>query len=222
MPTLNVFLDESGNFDFSNNSGASEWLLLTSVATADPSEGVAELYAAKHALIAEGFELEYFHASEDRQAVRDKVFQVIRNMESLRIDGLAVRKRKLNPAWRVRHEFYPRMIEYLLRYTFHHLGVDVRQYDRVHLFMDKVQLPRREKEALFRGIKQFMARHLGGMPYQIMMHSSCAHLYLQVADYCCWALSVRRERNEGRPYEAIRRLVRSDYDIFASGSKNWY
>ena len=222
MATLNVFLDEAGNFDFSNGQGASEWLTLTSLTTTDPSEAVAELYQVKHELISQGHEIEYFHATEDKQVVRDEVFRILSALKMARVDSLAVRKRRLTPAWRMPQEFYPRMLEYLLKYTLDPRGADVAQFDRVHIFMDRVQLPRKKQDALIGGIKRTLKSYLGDIPYAVMMHSSAAHLYLQAADYCCWAMNIRREREEERPYKAISHLVKSDFDIFEHGNSNWY
>ncbi|MBI4233150.1 MAG: DUF3800 domain-containing protein [Chloroflexi bacterium] len=222
MPYLYVFLDEAGNFDFSNRPGATEWLTLTSLLTTQPTEGIAELYEAKHNLIDLGHEVEYFHATEDRQVVRDRVFSILANLTSARVDSLAIRKRRLHPDWRDPHQFYPRMLGYLLQYPFDPRGLDVSRFDKVFIFIDRVDLPRRKREALIGGIKRFLKSRLGAVPYMVLMHQSASHLYLQAVDYYSWALFVRRERNEERPWEQIRHRVTSDFDIFASGHRDWY
>ena len=81
MDSLYVFIDESGNFDFSNGQGATEWLGLTSLTTTDASEGVMELYQVKHNLIETGYDVERFHATEDKQIVRDAVFPVLAGLQ---------------------------------------------------------------------------------------------------------------------------------------------
>jgi len=222
MPYLYVFLDESGNFDFADKPGASKWLILTSLITTDPREGLNELYQTKHDLIAQGHDIERFHATEDPQLVRDRVFAILQTFRNARVDSLAIRKNRLNPAWRDSREFYPRMLQYLLKYPFDPRGLDIRQFDKVLIFMDRVEEARRKREALIGGIKNFMKPTLGKVPYSVVMHQSASHLYLQVVDYCCWALYVKHERNELRPWQQIQDLVKSDFDIFAKGAQDWY
>lgn len=222
MASLFVFLDESGNFDFSNGSGATEWLTLTSLVTTDPSECVMELYQTKHDLIATGHSMEFFHATEDKQEVRDKVFPVLAKLSCARVDSLAIRKRRLFPDWREKEEFYPRMLAYLLKYPFDPRGLDVSRFSSVVIFMDVVDATKRQRNSLVAGVKQFLKPRLGGVTYSIHMHRSASHLYLQAVDYFCWAMSVKRERGEVRPYQTIKGLVKSDFDIFENGNKDWY
>ena len=65
-----------------------------------------------HKLIDLGTNLEYFHAAEDRQAVRDEVFAVIKTLDNIRVDSLIVEKRKTAPAIRPLNRFYPEMAEH--------------------------------------------------------------------------------------------------------------
>ena len=222
MDSLYVFIDESGNFDFSNGQGATEWLGLTSLTTTDASEGVMELYQVKHNLIETGYDVERFHATEDKQIVRDAVFPVLAGLQNARVDHLAIRKRRLNPDWRRPERFYPAMIPFLLQSPFNAKGLDVQQFERIVIFMDKVQLPKRRLERMIGAIKIYLKPRLGAVPYSIHIHDSRSHLYLQATDYFCWAVSVRRERDERRPYDVIKHLVRNDFDIFERGHTDWY
>ena len=61
-----------------------------------------------------GTNLEYFHAAEDRQAVRDEVFSIIQNLDNIRADSVVVDKRKTGPSIRSIDKFYPIMLENLL------------------------------------------------------------------------------------------------------------
>ncbi len=106
---LYVFIDESGNYDFSP-SGTDYWIL-TSLITEDIRPGLIELYDLKHKLIDLGTNLEYFHAAEDRQAVRNEVFEIIHNLDNIRADSVVVDKRKTGPSIRPIDKFYPVMLE---------------------------------------------------------------------------------------------------------------
>ena len=220
MNYLYVFIDVSGNYDFSNTG--TEYLVLTSLLCTDIGPGTLELYALKHELIDQGIDVEYFHAAEDRQVVRDKVFDIISGLTHFRIDSVVVEKRKTDPSLRALKRFYPMMVENLLKYPFDSRGIDVSRFDKVFIFMDRESSRRSEREALKKAVKLSLARHLGTTPYVICMHHSGTHLYLQIVDYCSWAIYVKWERGEYRPYQKIRRLICSEFPIFRYGTVFWY
>jgi hypothetical protein len=217
---LYVFIDESGNYDFSPR-GTRYWVM-TSLLTTNLTQGLVELYHLKHAMIDLGVDIERFHASEDRQAVRDLVFQVIAGMEDVRVDSVVVEKSKAAPAVRPLGRFYPVMVENLLKYPFDPRGIDVTRYSKVFIFMDRASARMSEREALKKAVKTYLAGHLRGVPYVLCMHDSASHHYLQVADYVCWAIYVKWERSEARPYETIEHLVQSEFPIFRYGYTDWY
>lgn len=219
---LYIYLDESGNFDFSNEQGATRWLVLTSLSTRNPQEGLLEYNNAKHELIRSGHDVSCFHASEDRQLIRDHFFNVISGLSTVRIDGLAIRKNRLNPPWRTQKEFYPRMLEYLLRYVFHTYGMDASQYEHIFIFLAKMQLPKGHRGPMIAWVKHFLNKNLGEVPFSIALHPCESNPYLQMVDYCCWALYVNRERGETRPLRQISNLVHSNFDIFEYGTRDWY
>lgn len=217
---LYVFVDVSGNYDFSMTG--TKYIVLTSVMCTNICPGILELYKLKHDMIDRGVDIEYFHASEDRQVVRDRVFNIITGLTNLRIDSVIVEKRKTSPQIRPLKIFYPKMIEYLLKYPFDPQGIDVSNFDKVFIFMDRESSRGSERDALIKAIKTSLARHLGKVPYVICMHSSISHHYLQMVDYCSWAIYVKHEKNECRPYNKVRGLVSSEFLIFEDGNTQWY
>jgi hypothetical protein len=74
--TKYLFIDESGNFDFSKKG--TRYFILTAILAEDTYGLQHDLLELKLKL-ADQFEhyLEYFHATEDKQFVRDKVFKII-------------------------------------------------------------------------------------------------------------------------------------------------
>lgn len=220
MNYLYVFIDVSGNYDFS--AKGTKFIVITSIMCTDICSGVLELYRLKHQMIDSGVDIEYFHASEDRQAVRSGVFNIIGGLTNLRIDSIVVEKKKVSPKIRPLKIFYPKMIEYLLKYPFNPKGIDVGSFDKVFIFMDREGSQASERDALIKALKMSLARHLRKVPYVICMHSSTSHHYLQMVDYCSWAIYVKHERGEYRPYDDIRGLVSSEFRIFEDGNINWY
>jgi hypothetical protein len=97
MARITVFADEAGNFDFSLNARASRYFILTTVRLEDCKVGDA-LLTLRRQLAWEGAELhpDGFHASEDKQAVRDQVFSALDDAD-FRIDATILDKRKAEP-----------------------------------------------------------------------------------------------------------------------------
>ena len=220
MANLYVFVDESGNYDFSPR-GTKYWVLASFITT-DVCLGLVDLHELKHRVIDSGIDIEMFHASEDRQSVRDMVFSVISKLEGARADAVVVEKRKAAPSIRDLNRFYPLMVENLLKYALNQRDVIASNFEKVFVFLDRAATRKREKEVLKKGVKEYLARHLGDVPYVICMHSSASHYCLQVVDYVCWSVYVKWERGETRPFDRVRHLLKSEFPIFRFGSVNWY
>jgi hypothetical protein len=208
MTSLNIFIDVSGNYDFSIRGTRN--IVLTCIRCTDIGPGILELLTLKHKIIARGIDIEYFHASEDKQPIRDEVFDIVSTLRNIRINSLVLEKRRLNPASSKLHSFYPMLVEQLLKCTFSQAEMDKQEHERVLIFADKESSRRNERETLVKSLKMSIGRILGNIPYFICMHSSASHPYLQIVDYCSWAIYVRNERLETRPYDKIKHLVTSE------------
>lgn len=115
---LYLFIDEAGTFDFSHNG--TKYFTLSAMSAKRPFLWEAPLIALKYDLMEKGLvpEIKYFHASEDRQVVRNEVFNIISdNLTEFHIDSVIIEKRKTGPALQVVEKFYSRMLNYLLRYV---------------------------------------------------------------------------------------------------------
>ena len=80
--SLFVFIDESGNFDFTLRG--TRHFVMAGVMATSPIDSASQLNALKYKLMAEGVDISDFHASEDRQAVRDRVFPIIDSLKNIR------------------------------------------------------------------------------------------------------------------------------------------
>ena len=65
-----IFIDESGNFDFT--SKGTKHFVLGAYATFQPAESALSLLRLKYELLNKGVDNPEFHASYDKQAVRDR------------------------------------------------------------------------------------------------------------------------------------------------------
>jgi hypothetical protein len=216
---LYVFLDEAGDFNFSLTG--TRFFTLTTITNIRPFSWDAPLISLKYDLIEVGLDIEYFHAAEDRQAVRDQVFTIIaNNLTNLRINSLMVEKRKTGPALQILEKFYPRMIGYLLRYVLN--PKNLRDFAEVIVITDSIPFSRK-REAIEKAVKQTLSRMLPtGTKYRILHHASKSCAGLQVADYCNWAIFRKWERGDLRSYDLIRSGIQSEFDIFKSGHRYYY
>lgn len=179
------------------------------------------MLSLKHDLIEEGIDLEYFHASEDRQCVRDKVFKIAcDNLSDGRIDSIIIEKCKTGPALQEMEKFYPRMINYLLKYVLEKRNLS--GFAGVIVITDSIPIKKR-RESVEKAIKQTISKLLpANTMYRIFHHASKSCIDLQIADYCNWAIFRKWERKDLRSYDLIKNWVRSEFEIFRSGDRYYY
>lgn len=215
---LYVYLDEAGNFDFSEKG--TRYFMLGSVALERPFGFHTLLAELRFDLLEQGLDIERFHASDDKQATRNLVFGVIREcLPTLRIDATIAEKRKTGPSLRADDQFYPKMLGYHLRYLLDQ--VRIAEYQRVVVVTDTLPIQSKRK-LIEKAVKQTLADMLpSDVPYQVLHHDSRSALGLQVADYCTWAIYRKWDRGDERSYKVIEPAVRSEFDIFRTGTR-WY
>jgi hypothetical protein len=219
LPYLYIFLDESGDFNFT--LGGTRFYTLTTVTLVRPFHLETALASIKLDLIEQGTDLHRFHASEDRQAVRDQVFQAIAGgLGALRIDSVIVEKRKTQPQLQPAETFYAAMIGYLLRHVLKQHPLVM--YAEVVVLTDSLPL-RKKREAFEKAIKTTLTKMLpAGTKYRVLHHPSMSCFMLQVADYCNWAIFKKWEGRDVRSYDIIKPAVKSEFDIFRTGETFYY
>lgn len=216
---LYVFLDEAGNLDFSPNG--TRFFILGAITQERPFRCHGPLDDLRHEIIEGGLDLEYFHATEDRQAVRDRVFATISpHLPTLKFDAVVAEKRKTGPALQHPHAFYPRMVGYLLRYILN----EYRLTDFAEIVVITDRLPVQSKRTVFeKSIKTTLAGMLPSEArYRLLHHDSKSHYGLQVADYLTWAVHRKWTLDDARSYDLIRPAIRSEFDLFRTGTRYYY
>ncbi len=228
---LYLFIDESGNFDFSPKG--TKYFILTGFATFDPVINREELVRLRYTLLADGNEQEYFHATEDRQVVRNEVYSFLASLEeTYEVHSIIARKNKANPSlykesYMKGNKFiervtglglYKKLCECLLQYVF---KGKTKEVDKIVVVLGSLFVGDKKK-TLLQTLKHFLKTNFTGVPFEIYSHQTCADLNCQLADYCCWAISALFERGEKRPYEVIKSQVKSVFDIFKKGDKEHY
>lgn len=214
-----LFLDEAGNLDFS--PAGTRHFVLTSVSMRRPFPAFEVLDAYKHDCLEFGLNTEYFHCSDDNNHVRGRMFDLIaEHLDGMCIDSLVVEKPKTGPALREDKRFYPEMLGHLLRFVLpRELATGAEE---VIVITDTIPV-QKKRQAVEKAIQQSLAKMLPeGMKYRILHHQSRSHYGLQVADYCCWAVLRKWQRGETRFYDRIKPSVRSEFDIFRTGTRQYY
>lgn len=216
VATLDVFIDESGTFDFTPNG--SRYFILTAVTTIGCETVFSEFFELKHAI-----GCEELHATEDEQSTRNQMYDFLErhcNHGCFRIDSVIAQKNKVHPRLREDAVFYAKLLRVLLRLVFRHRAMD--GIDRINVWAARIGTKR--KKAVFeKAIKMYLVNTLDrGIPYRLLIHSAASHPLLQVADYCCWAVAKKWKDRELRPYQKIRSALRAELDVFRRGKAEYY
>ena len=212
-------MDEGGNLDFSPSG--TRYFTVSSVACVRPFGWRSRLAELKYELIEGGMNIECFHASEDKQVVRNRVFAIISDeLHSFRVDSLIIERRKTGPDLQSVERFYPTMTGHLLRHVINSIRADA--YSEVIVLTDALPLERK-RNAVEKAIKGTLAGMLPAtMRYRVLHHASKSNLELQVADYCNWAIYRKWTNGDVRSYDIIKDAVRSEFDFSETDYKPYY
>lgn len=212
-----LYFDEAGNFDFSQNG--SKYFIMTCVVSKRPFSTHGDLLDIKYNCLEKGLDLNRFHATEDKQAVRDQVFGVIANhMVEFQVYSVIIRKNRTSPALRDERRFYPQVFEWLTKYMCPRslLGVD-----HVVAVTDRIPVAKKQDD-IKQALKSALKKNLAGRRYSLFHHESRSDLNLQIADYVCWAIQRKWEQNDNRSYALIKSAIKGEGDLFACGGIEYY
>lgn len=213
-----IFADEAGCFTFNRNPNVSKYFIICTITMTDLSVGVA-LADLRRKLVWEGLPLrDYFHATTDAQAVRDRVFQEFA-VHQFKVQAVICEKAKAQPSvTKSKHRFYKYPWYYSLK---HGISPHISPGDKVlatvaSIGTAKEQLTyRAELDDVFRQTASKAAWAVDFVP------SRC-NPWLQVADYCAWAIQRKWETGDVRSYDLIKDRITNEYDLWAHGAKFYY
>ncbi len=212
-----LFADEAGNFDFSVKRGASRYFILGSITVDSPAIG-ADLLALRRELAWEGHGLDAaFHATEDQQVVRDRVFDLIAAVD-LRVDATILDKRKAQPQYSKDPEAFYKLAWYLhLKYVAPRI---TRRDDQLMVVAATLGTKKRRKavrESLTDVVQQTTRCR-----WQLAQWPAESDPCLQIADYCTWAIQRSYERADARSYDLIKGKIASEFEPFAGSGQLYY
>ena len=214
-----IYGDESGEFNFSNQIGASRYFILTTVAVVD--------HAVENDLLALRRELAWnnerlaagFHATNDRRAVRNQVFTTL-DQHHFRVDATIFEKRKARPEIRRTRESF-----YGFAWYYHLTGLLpalTPESDELLIVAASTN------QAMHREFHSTVAAVAGATAPASIINSSiwsaASSSMIQVADYCAWAIQRKWETtpSDTGPYNLIRNKVASEFDLFKNSVGTYY
>jgi len=198
--TMFIYVDESGNFDFS--SSGTKHFLMSLFVTSRPLKSARRLNRLKYELLEKGINLANFHASDDRQQVRDAVFREIAKLQDV----------SAHTCWIEKNERFSQKLSAVQLYEIFGIeiakvaGVEVssRHPESMVIVFDKA-LKYREEQAFLSTCKAIFSKM--NVPFHIYFHNVSKDFNGQIADYIAWAHFVALERNEIRPLGALPAIL---------------
>ena len=199
-----LYIDEAGNFDFGR--GGTHHFLLTGVLMRRPFTHLPSLLEVKYDFLEDGLDLEYFHASEDRQAVRDRVFRCLAaHVGGMRLICVVACKAELDGGLRSPERLYSAAFDRLVREALGGRAPTPTPAPGGQIILVTDSLPVRSGGATVRkAVRTTLKAHTpASVSYRILHHASRADVNLQVADYCAWAMYRKWERGDDRSFRII-------------------
>jgi hypothetical protein len=179
----------------------------------------AALLDLRRELAWEGAALDdYFHASEDRQAIRDRVFHLLEKCR-FTIQATIMEKSKALPhIAKDASTFY----QYGWFYHFKH-GIRRQLGPIDETLVTAASIGTKKERSVFResvgsALRQTMPPNAWKMEFILSSAEPC----LQIADYCAWAIQRKYERNDTRSYDLIKDHISYEYDLWARGTHHFY
>ena len=213
-----VYGDESGDFNFSDQQGASRYFILTSVSVTDHAIET-DLLALRRELAWEGIQLpNAFHAAYDNRHVRRQMFDIL-SRHDFRVDATVLEKRKANPKIR------PNSAAFYGFAWYYHLAGLIRSLalESDELLIVAASVGTNEMRANFYSAVGAINRNAGATHVtKATSWLAATNPLLQVADYCAWALQRKWERSDTSSYDLIRHKIASEFDVFRESTVAYY
>ncbi len=139
--------------------------------------------------------------------------------------AIVVEKRKLYPELRPVEEFYPKFCGELVSFVLRNrVWPDVTP---IVVYTDTLPV-KSKREAIVGAIKSSIKSTIRNkfgraVPFCVYNHPRISNVWLQVVDYCCWAVMRKWEKGDLRAYDKLgHRLAFPELDILRGGSTHYY
>lgn len=214
MRTLYVFLDESGDLQFT--SKGKRYFILSAVYTETPEVSAAAMQALKYDLLAKGSNDLEFHATENSVGTRRRVAETIRGLSNIRVHTLWIDKTYTHPRFQDEVALLSLFGKAMGRWIEKAVAVD---HDQVVMVFDSV-LTGKKQDAFKRTMKPALKSL--GVPFRISFHPVKQDLNGQIADYFSWSAFRRLERGDDGPVRALSGIPWTMFNLFPAGTSRYW
>lgn len=183
-----LFLDEAGNFDFSEKG--TPFLMVCATLLDISAVRSGELSGLRYELNAQGHDIECFHASANTPYVRGAFMRRLTAVGAgSQVFAVVLDKSTCPRPPEDLSQVYVDLFRFVLAMS-HPASGDCPVYaDRVPL--------QRSRKAIMKAVRQGAGRRA------VYFHSSASSLELQIADYCTWAVWRQIVSQDHKPMEAM-------------------
>lgn len=220
MARVHVFGDEGGDLVFRPpGNGVSRYFVIGTITISDCSIG-KEILDLRRELAWSGIHLDQFHATSDKQRVRDRVFDVIAKSD-LRFDATILDKRKTQDHLRANPLRFYKQAWYL---HLKHVAREVAgSLDELLVVASSLKI-KKHKRAIHEALKDVVNQVSPTVVFHAAFSQAMSDPCLQVADYITWAIQRKYESDGGdtRSYDLIEHLIESEFEPFRVGSVFYY
>jgi hypothetical protein len=222
MSTYHIYIDESGKFKFTPKGGKN--LYFTAVGTNDPLPLVLAFRKYRYQLLKQGRNIEGFHAFNDNKYIRQELFDIIQGFNFL-IYCLYVKKNKIPPSARSEKGLYIKNVRSVLKFMLIPSKIPTAT-DGIIILTDRLSrsiqtdqtytLSEATELVLKKGVVSPIAYHL-------YHHASCSNEWLQVTDYCSWAIQRFFEQGDRQFYDLIQgKLMTPPFEATRRNTETYY
>ena len=218
MSRAYIFSDEAGDFVFKDDGRASKYFIVVTITLPDCGIGDGLLDLRRELAYLKRPVKDWFHATEDKQEIRDQVYQYISGFD-FPIDATILEKSKAQPQTRQTKE---RFYQYAWYYHLKHQGASMmRGYTEA--LISAASIGTKKGQAVYTNsvndvMQQTFHRQHWSTTFPISKSEPC----LQIADYCAWAIQRKWERGDTRSYDLISDKIRREYNLFERGTRRYY
>ncbi|MDO8590987.1 MAG: DUF3800 domain-containing protein [bacterium] len=205
-----VFLDESGDLGFSENS--SEWFLFTIALTDDKRALEREVKKIWKPLKKKHKKLGELHAYHSNDVTRKRLLKRLSEIKDLKILCIILNKKKVYVDLRNQKN-------YLYNYTANvlldrlHKSRTLTLNERIHLYIDRKDTKKKLKENFINYLTGAMKKRRKG-EITIELHSSHENRSIQAVDFISWAIFRKYERGDYEFYEIIKEKIVDERLLF--------
>jgi Protein of unknown function (DUF3800) len=159
-----------------------------------------------------------FTTCEDKQVVRDKVFEVLRQ-QTFSVQATIFEKSKAYPRIRpTDHQFY----QYIWYYHFKHTAPKLSEsIEEMHITTASIGTNKGQAD-FSNAVNNVVTQVTTGKICRTNFCRSIADPCLQAADYCTWAIQRKWERGDVQSYDLIKGRINHEVDTWSHGTVHQY